>query len=97
MLYCVEMDVNIPESWSEEKLKDYMTREKATSQKYQKSGEWVYLWRVAGRYSNISVLDVESPDHLHQILTELPLFPYMDIKVTSLCKHPNAVKEGMLK
>lgn len=96
MVYVVEMDVNIPETWSEEKLKDYMTREKETSQKWQKSGQWKYLWRVAGRYSNISVLEVESPDELHQILSSLPLFPYMDIRVTSVCKHPNAVRESVL-
>jgi muconolactone D-isomerase len=30
------MDVRIPESWSEEKLADYLAREKETSQKWQK-------------------------------------------------------------
>ena len=96
MLYLVEMDVHIPETWSEEKIEDYTTREKATSQKYQKSGKWVYLWRVTGQFSNVSVLDVNSPDELHQIIRELPLFPYMTITVKSLCKHPNAIKETMI-
>ncbi|WP_413998596.1 muconolactone Delta-isomerase family protein [Flavobacterium sp. W1B] len=96
MLYLVEMDVHIPESWNEEKLQDYITREKACSQGHQKSGKWVYLWRVAGQYSNVSVLDVESPDELHKIISSLPLFPYMTINVKSLCKHPNAVRETML-
>lgn len=96
MVFVVEMDVNIPESWSEEKLQDYITREKKTSQKWQKSGKWVYLWRVAGKYSNISVINADSPDELHQIISSLPLFPYMNIKVTSVCKHPNAVREEMI-
>lgn len=96
MLYLLEMDVHIPETWSEEKIEDYITREKAISQKHQKSGKWVYLWRVAGQFSNVSVLDVNSPDELHQIIRELPLFPYMTIKVKSLCKHPNAIKENMI-
>ncbi|WP_430613246.1 muconolactone Delta-isomerase [Flavobacterium sp. JP2137] len=96
MLYVVEMDVKIPESWTAEKIADYMTREKACSQEHQKSGKWVYLWRVAGKYSNISVLDVEGPDELHQIIRSLPLFPYMNIKVTSLCKHPNALRDKMI-
>lgn len=96
MLYIVEMDVNIPETWNEDKLNDYIVREKETSQKWQKSGKWVYLWRVAGQYSNVSVLDVESPDELHTIISSLPLFPYMNIKVKSLCKHPNAIREAMI-
>jgi len=96
MVYVVEMDVKIPESWSEEKLDDYLKREQETSQKWQKSGQWVYLWRVAGKYSNISVIEADSPDELHQIISSLPLFPYMNIKVTSVCKHPNAIRETMI-
>ncbi len=36
MIYVVEMDVNIPESWSEDKLADYIKREQETSQKMSK-------------------------------------------------------------
>ncbi len=96
MVYVVEMDVKIPETWDEDKIKSFMEREKETSQKWQNSGKWKHLWRVAGKYSNISILEVESPDELHQIISSLPLFPYMNIKVTSICKHPNAVKENLL-
>jgi len=96
MLYVVEMDVNIPTTWSEEKIQEYITREKETSQRWQKSGKWVYLWRVAGKYSNISVIEAESPDELHEIISSLPLFPYMTIKVTSVCKHPNAIKDTLI-
>lgn len=96
MVYVVEMDVNIPETWSEEKLADYITRERETSQKWQSTGKWKHLWRVAGRFSNISVLEVEGPDELHQIISSLPLFPYMTIKVTSVCLHPNAIKQTIL-
>lgn len=96
MLYLAEMDVHIPESWSEEKIADYITREKETSQKWQNSGKWVYLWRVAGQYSNVSVIEAESPEEFHQIVSSLPLFPYMTIKVKSLCKHPNAIRKTLL-
>lgn len=96
MLYVVEMDVNIPTTWSEEKIQDYIIREKETSQRWQKSGKWVYLWRVAGKYSNISVIEAESPDELHEIISSLPLFPYMTIKITSVCKHPNAIKDTLI-
>jgi muconolactone D-isomerase len=90
------MDVKIPETWSEDKLQDYMQREKKVSQEWQKTGKWKYLWRVTGRYSNISVIEVESPDELHEIVSSLPLFPYMKLKVTSICKHPNAIKKTIL-
>ena len=39
----------------------------------------------------MSVLDVASPDELHELLSGLPLFPYMDIRVTALARHPVAL------
>ena len=65
--------------------------EREYSQALQRDGRWPHLWRIAGRYANISVLDVESVDELHELLSGLPLFPYLDIRVTPLARHPNAI------
>ena len=46
---------------------------------------------MAGRYANVSILDVGSVDELHELLSGLPLFPYLDIRVTPLARHPNAI------
>ena len=65
--------------------------EKARAQQLQRDGIWRHLWRIVGAYANISIFDVESPDKLHEILTSLPLFPFMKIEVTPLCRHPSAI------
>ena len=49
-------------------------------------------WRVVGHYSNTSIFEVESHDELHAILTSLPLFPFMTMKVTPLC-HPSSIRQ----
>jgi muconolactone D-isomerase len=49
------------------------------------------MWRIAGQYANISVFDVDSHDELHAILSTLPLFPFMEISVTPLARHPSAI------
>lgn len=49
---------------------------------------------MVGEYANYSVFDVESNDELHQILSGLPLFPYMDIHVTPLAVHPSDIHAG---
>ena len=46
---------------------------------------------MAGRYANVSVLDVADHDELHAILSSLPLFPFMDVTVTPLARHPSAI------
>jgi muconolactone D-isomerase len=67
--------------------------EKAMSQKLQREGVWRHLWRIAGRYANVSVFDVDSPAHLHDVLSQLPLFPYMQIEVQALCRHASSIRE----
>lgn len=57
----------------------------------QRDGKWRHLWRVAGRYANVSIFDAADNDELHQMLSALPLFPYMDIQVTALARHPSAI------
>jgi muconolactone D-isomerase len=91
MLFMVEMDVRIPFDLPAETVDDIKAKEKQYSQDLQRSGEWAHIWRIVGEYKNISIFDVESNDELHTLLSGLPLFPYMDIKVTALCRHPSAI------
>lgn len=91
MLYAVEMDVQIPTDADPGFIDRLKTAEKARAQALQHEGKWRHLWRIAGRYANLSVFDVASHDELHLILSTLPLFPYMAITVTPLAQHPSAI------
>ncbi|AUH67251.1 MULTISPECIES: muconolactone Delta-isomerase [Gordonia] len=92
MLFHVRMDVRIPHDMDLTVREETVAREKAYSQELQRSGKWPQIWRIVGEYSNYSIFDVESNDELHEILSGLPLFPYMDITVTPLATHPSDVK-----
>lgn len=92
MLFAVTMDVAIPASMDPAERADLITKEKAYSQDLQRGGEWRHIWRVVGRYSNLSVFDVSGTERLHEILWGLPLFPYMTIEVTPLAGHPSDVQ-----
>ncbi|SER73190.1 muconolactone D-isomerase [Pseudomonas sp. NFACC02] len=91
MLYCVEMTVNIPRDIPADQVEQIKVAEKARAVELQKAGKWPHLWRVVGKYSNVSILDVDSNDELHDVLSSLPLFPYMTIQVTPLAKHPSSI------
>ncbi|TQK72772.1 MULTISPECIES: muconolactone Delta-isomerase [unclassified Nocardioides] len=91
MLFCVRMDVSIPRDLDPAEREDTVARERAYSQELQRGGEWAHIWRIVGLYSNISIFDVESNARLHEILSNLPLFPYMQIEVTPLTEHPSAI------
>ena len=90
-LFHVAMEVRLPHDMPAAQADDIRSREKAYAQEVQRAGKWPHLWRVAGRYANISIFDVADADELHTILSSLPLFPYMDIRVTPLARHPSAV------
>jgi muconolactone D-isomerase len=91
VLYLARMDVRLPDTLVGQERDDLLAREKAYSQELQRSGRWPHIWRVVGEYANFSVLDVDSNDELHALLSGLPLFPYMEITVTPLATHPSDV------
>ena len=91
MLYLVHMVVNIPSDLPAEEFASLKEVEKNYSQDLQRDGRWAELWRVVGQYANYSIFDVAGNDELHEILASLPLFPYMDVTVTPLAKHPSRI------
>ena len=92
MLFHVHMDVRVPRDLDTEALKKLQEHEHERAKELQLQGKWTHLWRVAGKLSNISVFDVEDPAELHEVLNSLPLYPFMEIEVTPLCKHPGSLE-----
>lgn len=91
MLYLVTMEVRIPPDADREAVGRLQAEERERAQELQRSGEWRHLWRVVGRYANVSVFDVADHRRLHEILAGLPLSPYLDVQVTPLTTHPSSV------
>ncbi len=92
MLFMAEMDVHLPPDMDPELAEELKRKERELAQHLQRDGRWLHLWRVAGRYANVSVFDVRSPDELHDIISGLPMFPYMDVRVTALARHPSKLE-----
>lgn len=93
MLFHVRMDVNIPDDLDRDVAAQLIAKEKAYSQELQRSGKWRHIWRIVGEYANYSIFDVQDNAELHQLLTGLPLYPYMKISVVPLCRHPSSVRD----
>jgi muconolactone D-isomerase len=89
MLYHVRMDVHPPRDMPAVEFDRLKAAEKARAEALQRDGTWRHLWRIAGAYANYSVFDVPDHDALHAILSTL--FPFMEIEVTPLARHPSAI------
>ncbi|WP_027494684.1 muconolactone Delta-isomerase [Rhodococcus sp. JG-3] len=94
MIFAVKMHVALPQDLDADVRADTLSREKAYSQQLQRDGEWVRIWRIVGQYSNLSIFDVRDNERLHEILWNLPLFPYMTIEVSPLAQHPSDISAG---
>lgn len=93
MLFHVRMDVKIPRDLPPEEAAEIIAREKAYSHDLQRSGKWRHIWRIAGEYANYSVFDVKDNAELHEILMGLPLFKFMEVKVTPMLRHPSSIRD----
>ena len=93
MLFKVEMDVNVPADFDKDTFESLKAAEKARFQDLQKAGTWRHIWRVVGQYANVSIFDVRDNAELHDILMSLPLYPFMDVRVTALCRHPSSLHD----
>jgi muconolactone D-isomerase len=92
MLFHVNMEVRIPHGVDPEEIKQLGALEHERARELQLQRKWVHLWRVAGKFANVSVFDVETAAELHDILNSLPFYPFMTVEVTALCRHPGAVE-----
>lgn len=93
MLFHVRMDVHIPLDFDPIRADELKRVERERAQELQRQGKWRHLWRIAGQYSNISIFDVEDVQELHDIVSTLPLFPFMHVEVAPLCRHPSSIRD----
>jgi muconolactone D-isomerase len=91
MLFQVSMTVRIPHDADPAKVGELSAREHERAAELQRQGKWLHLWRVVGSYGNLRIFKVDSPGELHAILESLPLYPFMEVRATALCRHPGAL------
>ncbi len=96
MLFHVRMDVRLPPDMPADRADLLKKEEKALAQRLQEQGQWRHLWRIAGQYANVSIFDVAGNEELHALLLSLPLYPYMQIEVMPLCRHPSSIRANDL-
>ena len=51
-------------------------------------GHLVRIWRTPGKFGNWSLWRAEDATQLHEVISSLPLYPWMEVDVHALAKHP---------
>ena len=92
--YLVHIEVNWPPDGDEELKAKLVDAERARAQELIAEGVICRLWRVPGRWANWGVWRAASADELHQALSSLPFFPWLDVEVFPLAVHPSDPGSG---
>jgi muconolactone delta-isomerase len=87
--FLVQMENRIPADFDPDERERLHRAEGARARELAAAGILVRLWRVAGRRANAGIWRAASNVELHAALESLPMFPYLDIQVTPLSRHPN--------
>lgn len=87
--FLVQMENLLPASLSDEERAQLLRAEATRARELASAGILVRLWRVTGRRANVGIWRAATTGELHDALESLPLFPYLDIEVIPLSRHPN--------
>lgn len=68
--------------------KHLLEEEQRRAQELMADGVLRRIWRLPGKRANISLYSVPSANALHDALTSLPLWQWMELTVETLATHP---------
>lgn len=88
MEFLVRCDTLLPDSLTGDELAQLKSRERARAMELRQEGTLKRLWRIPGRRSVVGLWDAGDATALHEALSSLPQFPWMDITVEPLATHP---------
>ena len=89
MEFLVEMDVRWPPDGDQADKERLVAAEGRRAGELAAEGTLLRLWRVPGRWANVGLWRAEDATALHAALSSLPLFPWLDVQVRPLAKHPS--------
>src|SRR6185295_4400521 len=87
--FLVEMQVGWPPDGDPEQKKMLIEGEHKRAVELAKAGILKRLWRVPGRWANFGLWEAPDATELHKAISSLPFYPWLDVKVHPLAKHPN--------
>jgi len=85
--FLVAIEINLPPDLGDERRRSLLEAEAVRGRALAQAGILRAIWRVPGRLANRAVWSAPDATALHEVLSSLPLWPYMDVAVTALARH----------
>jgi Muconolactone delta-isomerase len=89
MEFLTNIAINWPVDGDPDEKERLFAAELERGQELSRQGFQKRLWRVPGRWANWGLWECKDATELHEKLSSLPLYPWMDITVYPLAEHVN--------
>lgn len=88
MEFLINISITWPADLPAETVQRVSDEERLMAAQLAASGNLVRMWRIPGRRENWGLWRAADPTEIHQIISALPVWPYMEVKIISLADHP---------
>ncbi len=89
MEFLVEIEVLWPPDGDQADKERLVTAEARRARELAAEAVLLRLWRVPGRWANVGLWQAPDASALHDALSSLPLYPWLDVHVRPLARHPS--------
>lgn len=89
MEFLVQIDVKFPPDTADERKQELVAAEAVRARELATAGLIIRLWRIPGRWANVGLWAAADASALHDAVSSLPLYPWLDVRVTPLARHPS--------
>jgi muconolactone D-isomerase len=88
MLFLLNIVVRFDATLDQAARHDLLAKEQAIARAHLAAGRLRHIWRTPAQQGNWSIWEVADPTQLHDIVSSLPLYPWMTLSVHALADHP---------
>lgn len=93
MEFLVRVEVALPGDMPEQRRAALLAAELERGRALRAQGAIKRIWRVPGALRNVGIWEAADATELHELISSLPLFPWISAEVTALARHPVETSE----
>jgi muconolactone D-isomerase len=88
MRFLVEVVARLPPDLDPERRAQLLDAELERGRELRDARVIEQIWRVPGTHANVGIWTSPDPTSLHEAISSLPLFPWLEVRAVPLARHP---------
>ena len=94
MEFLIRTELSLPAEMDPAARAELLADESARGRALRDQGVIVRIWRIPGRRASLAIWQASDATELHDLLSSLPVFPWLQVEVQPLARHYLESEEG---